>query len=56
MDWNELFNKMIERPIGIICVTIILCAAIFGGVCCVRAEYDYKVKLQELKTQNWNNR
>jgi len=50
MDWNELFNKMVERPIGIVCVTIVMCAAIFGGVCCVQAEYQYKIKRQEL----WN--
>lgn len=48
---NDLWNRIIENPVAIICVTILGCALVFGGVCCVKAEYEYKLKRQELQNQ-----
>lgn len=45
---KDFWDILIENPLAIICVTIFGCVLVFGGVSCVKAEYDYKLKRIEL--------
>jgi len=48
--WERLTDNPLTAVMALFCATILGCALIYGGVCCVQAEYQYKIKRQEL----WN--
>jgi len=48
MDWNEMLKRIVEKPVGLICLTIIFCAMVFGMYSCVNAEYQYNLKKLEI--------
>jgi hypothetical protein len=49
--WSKLTDDPLTAIVALICATILGCALVFGGVSCVRAEYEYKIKKQELQNQ-----
>lgn len=49
---RDFWERCVENPwvavVLIICGTILGCALVFGGVSCVKTEYEYKLKRYEL--------
>jgi len=49
--WDTLMEDPYTAIATLICATILGCVLVFGGVSCVKAEYEYKIKRQELQNQ-----